>query len=227
MPDSLEGSLLEVSLDDAYLVARLPGAHRTLSWGIVGGGLSESETVVWREVRNRDLGPSVDPVALLSESLSQTGFPDAVGLLTSAPLADYGSATETMGGIVATCIATVGLANALTTGDPPDARPKKFGTINLLVWVSEGLSEAATIEALSIATEARTLAVLSARVPSRVSGNPATGTGTDCIVIASPLSASGATYAGKHTVIGSLIGQVCLRAMEQGIDNWRRRTDHG
>ena len=65
----------------------------------------------------------------------------------------------------ARCVATVGLGNALCAGDPPVAG-EPAGTINLLCHVSTPLSELALLEALALAAEARTLALLEARVPS-------------------------------------------------------------
>jgi len=70
----------------------------------------------------------------------------------------------------------------------------------------------ASLEALALAAEARALAVREAEIPSRVSGMPATGTGTDCIAIAAPDHPEGLRYVGKHTVMGHLIGAACLEA---------------
>lgn len=213
-----------ITLDDSHLIVSLPGAHRTLSWALVGGGLRQSSAVVWKEVRNKDLGPNVSAEALLRNALERVGHPEATGLLTSAPLVDYCVARASDDGVSALAVATVGLSNALTVGDPSDIRPKTFGTINILAWFSEELSEEATAEALSIATEARTRAVLEANVPSRVSGLAATGTGTDCIVVGSPLLGPSLPFAGKHTVAGSLIGRASYEAVVGGIEKWRSRS---
>jgi len=42
---------------------------------------------VWRQVCNAELGPGVDPEALLRTSLDEVALPEAVGLLTSCALA--------------------------------------------------------------------------------------------------------------------------------------------
>tara|TARA_R110002096_G_scaffold16898_3_gene57773 strand:+ start:39909 stop:40421 length:513 start_codon:yes stop_codon:yes gene_type:complete len=162
--------------------------------------------------------------SLLQESLDAVGHPNAIGLLTSAPLRDYCAVQETRDGHTAVALATVGLSNALAVGDPPNINPRSFGTINVLAWFSHGLSQSATVEALSIAAEARTTAVLEAKVQSRVSEEFASGTGTDCIVVASPVSPEEHSYAGKHTNAGSLLGQTCLAAVRGGISKWRTRS---
>jgi adenosylcobinamide amidohydrolase len=118
------------------------------------------------------------------------------------------------------CIATVGLSNALRIGDPP-GRPKfRPGTINILCWLSHSLSDEAYLEAMSVAVEARTTAVLNAGVVSARTGDPATGTGTDCIVIAAPQGQSFEIYAGKHTPLGHVIGAAVLEAVQRGIEEW-------
>jgi adenosylcobinamide amidohydrolase len=115
-------------------------------------------------------------------------------------------------------VATVGLGNALRVGDP--ALPAASGTINLLCRLSVPLSPTAALEALTIAAEARTVAVREAALPSRRSGRFASGTGTDCIVLAAPVGPAGAAYAGKHTAIGQVIGAAVGDAVARGIEDW-------
>ena len=107
-------------------------------------------------------------------------------------------------------------------GDAPGANAMApVGTINLLCAVSVPLSEEAALEALSIAVEARTAAVLEARHPSRRSGAPATGTGTDCVVLAWPEPvAPPAVFAGKHTALGHVIGRAVGDCVRAGVADW-------
>src|SRR5262249_47233931 len=148
----------------------------------------------------------------------------AVGLLTGCNLDGYVDVERRRDDVVARCIATVGLGNALRAGDPP-ADAERIGTINLLCWVSTPLAEEALVEALALAAEARTAAVLDASVPSPLTGRPATGTGTDCIVIAAPAAAGGAWFAGKHTLVGHLIGSAAGDATRQGVEGWKQAKD--
>ncbi len=203
------------------LVARFPAAHRVASWAIVNGGLAVADAVAWLEVRNADLPRDRDPQAYLAERLAGAELGGAVGLLTSRKLSAHVVHAARHGGSAAHCVATVGLGNALCAGDPPGPGPAA-GTINLLCHVSEPLSDHALLEALALAAEARTLALLEARVPSRVSGRPATGTGTDCIAIAAPRSEPGARhrYAGKHTALGHVIAAAVHGAIARGVQDW-------
>ena len=81
-----------VELFDRHMVVSLPGPHQTLSWAIAGGGLHRTDLVVWHQVYNNDIGAGVDPAQLLAERLQANGHANAVGLMTSAPLASWWSA---------------------------------------------------------------------------------------------------------------------------------------
>jgi adenosylcobinamide amidohydrolase len=217
------GPALAPSLEDdgRLLVVRFAQPQRTLSSALVGGGFHRTHAVAWRFVRNAELPPEIDPAALLGRALTAAGLDDAVGMLTARDLACFDHVTEASGGACAHAVATVGLGNALAAGDPPG--PLAVGTINVLLHLSQPLEAVAFVEALALAAEARTAAVLEARVLSRRSCRWATGTGTDCLVVAAPLAAAGvepARYVGKHTLLGSLAGAAVYAAVSRGARRW-------
>lgn len=218
-PPDLAGALT-VARDDAWLIARFAAPQRLASWAIVGGGLHRASAVAWLRVTDRDLRPPVDERDLLRARLGARGLAGAVGLLTSADLDCFVDETRSWGDQRARCVVTVGLGNALRAGDPPGPSAR-IGTINLLCALDEPLTDEALVEALALAAEARALAVREADIPSRRTGAPASGTGTDCVVIAAPDRAGGARYAGKHTAIGHLIGATVYDAVARGIAGWR------
>ena len=206
------------------LIVRLGGVHRTLSWAVTGGGFARARAVVWRRVGDDELLPDVDPAALLRASLAARDLDGAVGMLTARDLDAYDCVTRSLDGVSARAVATVGLSNAVAAGDSPGvlAGPmmSRVGTINVLVQLSHALDDAGLAEALALAAEARTAAVLAARVPSRRSARPATGTGTDCIVIAAPDEGAPLGWVGKHTVTGALVGGVVGEAVARGVRRW-------
>jgi len=207
-----------------FLIVDLGGPHRLASWAIVGGGLVEGRTVAWCQVDDDELAPPVDPRSFLEARLREADVPTAVGLMTGTSLDHYVEVTKACGSSTVRCLVTVGLENALRAGDLPDERAHP-GTINLLCRLPKPVSDEALLEALALASEARTLAVLEAGIRSRRSGRPATGTGTDCIVVAAPLGPVTEVYAGKHTELGHLIGAAVAEAVERGVRGWLAR--HG
>lgn len=211
---------LALSLQPSWLIAQFATDHAMTSWAVVGGGLRTARTVAWLQVRDAELSPAIDAPDFLRARLDAAGLAGAVGLLTSRRLDRYVDVTAAHGDVHARCIATVGTGNALRAGDPPgDAR---IGTINLLCHVSVALSAEARLEALALATEARALAVREADVASTRTGLPASGTGTDCVVIAAPAHGAPAIYAGKHTALGHVIGAAVLEATRRGVAGSQR-----
>lgn len=210
---------LETVREKRMLVARFARPQRFLSWAIVGGGAHRGRAVAWCQVKDGELPPEIDARTLLSDRLASAGVPDAVGLLTGADVGRYVHQVAASAGLEARCVVTVGLSNRLRAGDSPGpARP--VGTINLLCALSRPLSDGAMIEAIALATEARTVAVLESGALSLRSGLAASGTGTDCQVVAAPDEGEPLTYVGKHTEAGHLLGRVVLAAVTLGVRAW-------
>ncbi len=217
-PSLADPTAPELRAGGRLLVIRFARPHAALSWAVVGGGRGRAQAVVWRQVDDAELGPNVDPGELLRTALAAEGLHDAIGLLTARDLSTFSDVTLGEGRARARCVATVGLGNALAAGDPPTGR--HVGTINLLVQLVSPLSEGALVEAVALASEARTAALLELRVRSVRSPRCATGTGTDCIVVVAPEGPGGARYAGKHTVLGAAIGAAVFEATRRGARRW-------
>jgi adenosylcobinamide amidohydrolase len=139
-----------------------------------------------------------------------------VGLLTSRDLGRYRLDTACSGHAEAVCLATVGLTNAERIGRRRQVPRDGHGTINLLAVTDTPLSDAALLELLSIAAEARTAAVME-HGPD-LPGGRATGTGTDCIVVGAPPGE--ARFAGLHTEVGEVVGSAVHRAVSAGVRDW-------
>jgi adenosylcobinamide amidohydrolase len=211
----------ELSACGRWLEVDLCTPHESFGWTLIGGGRRQIQHVFWHSVSDLDLSPEVDAKQFFEDRRNQrAGDSEGAGFLTGCSLAGFVERRCERGDLSARCIATVGLGNALRIGDPPASDGMSPHTINILLQTSCPLSECASMEALSLVAEARTLAVLEGRVPSVVGQAPATGTGTDCIVVASPLCAnseSALAFAGKHTPIGHLIGVCVYWAVGYGI----------
>ncbi|AOP36537.1 adenosylcobinamide amidohydrolase [Leptospira tipperaryensis] len=196
-------------------------SHNVLSWAVVGGGWEKTNHVIWHRVRNEDLTLEIDPEEYFLNKWNarkQTG--NVVGLLTSASLENYSETILQENECSIRTLVTVGLGNAVCIGDRPYRSPT-YGTINILVQSSIPMNLKASIEAVSLIAEARSLAVLEAKIPSNTSKKFSTGTGTDCIAFASPDFSPIASYTGKHTLSGHLIGKSVYDSVSQGIENWK------
>jgi adenosylcobinamide amidohydrolase len=201
--------------------------HSMVGWTLIGGGWHQAQRVFWHQVSDADLLPEVDAKLFFEERRKQwTTDTNGVGFLTGCSLDEFVEIRRDRGKLSVRCVATIGLRNALRIGDPPGATAFSPGTINILLHISQPVSECASLEALSLVAEARTAAVLDGHVPSSIGTTIATGTGTDCIVVASPLGSnddSTLSYAGKHTELGHLIGSCVYDAVSQGIKQSKQR----
>ncbi|MFT5587397.1 MAG: adenosylcobinamide amidohydrolase [Cognaticolwellia sp.] len=206
---------MRVERDGPWLDVHFEQPQHVLSWAIVGGGLGTGQRIAWRKVSDGDVAGDV--VAWTQRQAAERGI-DGPVMLTAASLDRLSRAECSVGGITARALVTVGLNNRLAVGDPPGPGP--VGTINLLVHVDVPLSVAALLEALSIAVQARTAAVIDAGLPSVVSGKQATGTGTDCVVLVCPMQGDEQVYSGMHTALGSAIGQAVRSACDTGVREW-------
>lgn len=210
--------MIEVNLERPWLIAALARPMRVLSWAPHRAGFVTTERIVWREVRNADLVPGFDAEAWLAEELGAAGLGQAVAMMTSRDVGTWRLEVVTVEGLRAACLATVGLSNAESVGQRLPWHAAEFGTINLAVAVEAELTEAAQLEALSIAVEARTAAVMAAGW--ELATGTATGTGTDCVALAC-LPGAG-RYAGKHTAAGEAVGAAVRGAVAAATADWLR-----
>lgn len=199
------------------LVASFAQPVTVLSWATARPGRQLARRVVWLEVKDADLPPDVDPAALLDARLEEAGLHDAVAMMTARDVRRHHVAVARSGDITAQCLATAGLSNAGRVGTACGAC-SPVGTINLLAAVSAPLTEAALLEAVSIATQARTAAVMDCAYETP--GGVATGTGTDCIAVACPAEGEAAPFAGLHTPVGEALGAAVYEAVRAGTREW-------
>lgn len=205
--------------DPAALVVRFDRPARAASSAVLGGGLRDVHAVVHHSVRPGDERALAEPVVWLRGVCRQLALdPEtAVALVTGVDLARTVRVEEAAAGISVVAFATAGLTNALRVGDPATFASVAPGTINVIVVIDAPLSDAALVEAVSMTVEARTLAVLEAGVSSTRSRLPATGTGTDAIVVVAPRDGATLAYCGKHTVLGERLGRSVLRAVATAV----------
>ncbi|MEY8802044.1 adenosylcobinamide amidohydrolase [Leisingera sp. XS_AS12] len=214
-----------VTLERPWIEFNLGADMQVLSWAVNRPGLVTARRILWREVRNSDLPRDLDVTEWFVGKLSARGCDDAVAFLTSRDVRHYCEASAEVEGIQTHAVATVGLSNAERVGSRMDYSHRTWGTINVALRLSQGLTHAGLIEAMSIAVQARTAAVMEADID--LPSGTATGTGTDCVAVAAPTGAT--SYAGLHTATGEAIGKAVYQAVHAGALEWnsinRRAAD--
>jgi adenosylcobinamide hydrolase len=191
--------------DLPLLVWRFKAPVRVIASAPHGGGLG-----VRRWVLNAEVPASYgrrDPdrhLARLGVSLGLSGR--GVGMLTAADVRSFTTGTD--GGVEA--VATVGLTHPILAAAPEEGHTGELvGTINLVVLVPARLSDAALVNAVSTATEAKTQALHDA-------GFVATGTATDALCVACPDAGPPGAFGGPRSVWGGRIARAVHRAVLAG-----------
>ena len=187
------------------LVWRFPTPLRVIASSPHGGGLG-----VRRWVLNAQVSASYarrDPehhLGKLGVSLGLAGR--GVGMLTAADVLHYAAATDHGVEVVA----TVGLGHPTQAAAPDEGRLGSLvGTINIVVLLPERLSDAALVNAVATATEAKVQAV-------RDLGYAATGTATDALCLACPDDGPRHSFGGPRSVWGARLARAVHTAVVSG-----------
>jgi adenosylcobinamide amidohydrolase len=209
--------------DYPWLTLDLGRDMRVISWAPHRPGIVTARHILWREVRNADLTEDFDALAWLAQECKIRDMKQAVAMLTSRKIATFSVAETSIGGVFAQAVATVGLSNAERAA-PSELYVERtntvYGTINIAVITECNLNDIGLIEAQSIASAARTAAVLESGAMATT--GPATGTGTDCIAVAAP--AGQEAFCGLHTPQGKAIAAAVYAAVREGADQWLAET---
>jgi len=211
-----------VSCGRPWLVAEFGSSTRMVSWSLNRPGFATATKIAWLEVGNEELIHVDEPLSWFQRRLEAEGLGDAVGLITARNVARFEIATAVVEGVRADCLITLGLNNGETVGQrqDPTHHPLNAGTINILSSVSVPLTDGALLEMSSIATQARTTALVRFGYRRPFMNDIVTGTGTDCIVAAAPLSDAPIGYAGMHTAVGEAVGRSVLEATATAAKTW-------
>ncbi|MDH4187639.1 MAG: adenosylcobinamide amidohydrolase, partial [Nitrospira sp.] len=205
------------------LIVDLGRLRTVLSSAPRGGGITRAKYILNHQVAAKPVGQAdrsrdrcarcADPARALGALALALDIHDPfVGLMTAVSLEQLVVMREATDEIMVEGFVTVGTSNAVRAGEPVVRKPQTGsslypGTINLILVTNARLSASAMVGMVQVATEAKTAALLRAKVKSWTGRAGATGTGTDAVVV---VSGNGPTlrYSGTHTILGELVGRV-------------------
>lgn len=175
---------------------------------MLGGGIGSRAWILNAQVPGGY--PRLDPDRHLAEIAAAEGLSGpGAGLMTAADVAAYTTAED--GGVTATV--TTGLGVRGWAAAPDDDRPPAFrpGTVNIVVSLPVAFSDAALVNAVATATEAKVQALLDA-------GLDCSGTPTDAVCVAAPEPGpdGGEPFAGPRSTWGARIARAVHSAVRAG-----------
>lgn len=204
------------------LVADRP--RRVLSSAPGRGGLVTASAWLNTHVRHDAPLDPAGPAAILAGVASTRGLPaDTVAMMTGAAMTTLRVASGVIEGEGFSIVLTAGLSNARAPGDPAEQRglhgpAGPAGTINIALFTSACLSDAAMVETMGTIAEARAATLAMHSVASPVSGRIATGTGTDATAVFCASAGRAVVYTGKHTLVGEKVARLVMTALTASID---------
>ena len=217
-----------------YYLLRLKQPMQFLSSAPLGEGFLEAPWVLSQQVDIND--PLPTPLELLRRCGQRRGIPpgqDFVGLLTAVEHEDLQVVTCAENGVTVTTLATVGVVHGSSprqdqlldfgsASEGPDPSMQTPGTINTVTLIDGHLSPGALVRASTLATEAKTLALVEAGLHTR-EGYISTGTATDATVVGHTRRGRRFEYAGMATLVGWLLGHATYGAVKQGLAAFQER----
>ena len=223
------GVFLERTADHIHL--RLQEPRQVLSSAVLGGGWGQvSHLLNLKVAADPGNGGQLTPQQALQDYASQHGWQGPlVGMMTAAAMGSLRMVRVEQADLELAVLVTSGLANARRAGDRAEYRHLKaavaeVGTINIVLLCSARLSPAAMVEASMMITEAKAAALQQRQILSPVSGQLATGTGTDAVAIINGIgaldnsSAGVIEYCGKHTLLGEYLARATIAALTDSFD---------
>ncbi|MFJ6071215.1 adenosylcobinamide amidohydrolase [Streptomyces sp. NPDC093065] len=179
---------------------------RMVSSAVLGGGLAERGWVLNAQVSHGYR--RTDPARHLADLARAAGARGpGVGLMTAADVSAFGRARD--GGAEAVATAGISVRGWAAVPGEGAAPPSPPGTVNIVAALPVALSDAALVNAVMTATEAKVQALLDA-------GLDCSGTPTDAVCVAARAPAGGAethAFAGPRSEWGARLARAVHRAV--------------
>ncbi|MGM0854170.1 MAG: adenosylcobinamide amidohydrolase [Bacillota bacterium] len=228
-----EGEIEDPVLDEHYLNVEedyihfsAPFSLKCMSSGIIGAGIGWYKHFINRRVpADYDCSDyHEDMKGFLVQKDLDSSF--SVGMMTALPLNNMVCDRFETHGHSVFVVVTAGIGNAIDVSTSYQyGIESKPGTINTWVFINGNLSDEAYIEALVTSTEAKVRALHDMNVRDRRTGQLATGTPTDSILIASSQKGGLEPFAGPITPIGKLIGRGVYEVTKKAIQRYLDQTE--
>ncbi|MFD3651933.1 adenosylcobinamide amidohydrolase [Streptomyces sp. NPDC058620] len=189
-----------------HLVWRLGPGWRVCSSAVLGGGIGPRAWILNAQVPSGY--PRMDPEHHLAGIAAAEGLTGpGAGLMTAADVTARTTAADT--DVTATVTAGLGVRGWAAAPAEGVEGPPLPGTVNIVVTLPVALSDAALVNAVATATEAKVQALLDA-------GLDCSGTPTDAVCVAAPEPAAGRPgepFAGPRSLWGARLARAVHSAV--------------
>jgi adenosylcobinamide amidohydrolase len=217
----LLGEDLKLLLKDDLLALISKTELTTVSSAVYNGGFKKAKVILNVHVPEGYDQKAIheNPEYFILEALKNLGVEpqQSVGMITAADVKNFSIVTTKKEELMVGAIATAGCSFAETAGEKIEASVKSLGTVNTIVVIHGNPTESCLMQAFITATEAKTAGLRELDVRSKYSGDPATGTITDSIVIASTNMGSKIRFGGPASKLGQMVGYCTREAVKDAV----------
>lgn len=205
---------LQVEQYDEYIKIQSPYPLKTFSSAVIGAGFGWEKIFVNRHVdKNYNCD---DPYQEFKEYLQNLGVDheETIGMMTAAILSDATFVKVVEKDFSIIVVVTAGLSNAVDASKAylQSESLTTVGTINTWVFIDGKLTDAAFVQAMMTATEAKVKALHEENILDPVTQTIATGTSTDSLMVAATQTGTELPYAGTITPLGKNIAKAVFEA---------------
>lgn len=225
---------IRAEVDKKKLVISSERPLEVLSSAVLNGGFTtankiinihvpeENEENIHKNSEDLDKALHENPEDILKRALMKLGIDsdEVVGIMTNADVRNVHLSSQSHNEIALNAFVTAGVDVAATAGEPTisevnSLKNNKGGTINIILLIDGNLTKSCMVDAVKTITEAKTVTLRELDVRSYFSGDPASGTVTDSVVVGCTKSGKPVKYAGTATVLGELIGKSIKEALKK------------
>ncbi len=222
---NLEGKVGRLVLKDNVLAALSDIELTTVSSAIYNGGFRKTHAILNVQAKDdlNDEQLHANPQKFIADSAKKLHLStDFVGMVTAAAVDKFALASKTEGELTVTVIATAVDTEGNTCSHAEKAGEiinveEMLGTINIMVIIDGNPTESCMVSTVLTATEAKSAAMWELDIRSRYSGDVATGTITDAIIVAKTNRGSPIVYGGPASKLGQLVGHCTKKAVKESI----------
>ena len=221
----LSGNSGKLVLKENVLAAIFDTELSTVSSAIYNGGFKKAKAILNvqapEEFSDQEL--HANPQKFIVDSAKKVGISENfVGMVTAAAVDKFVLVTKKYGDLAVSVIATAVDPEGNTCSHAESAGEiikveEMTGTINIMVIIDGNPTESCLVSTVLTATEAKTAALWELDIRSRYSGDIATGTITDAIIVAKTNRGSPIVYGGPASKLGQLVGYCTRKAVKEAV----------
>jgi adenosylcobinamide amidohydrolase len=221
----LSGNIGKLVLKDNVLAVLFDTELSTVSSAIYNGGFKKVKAILNvqapEEYSDRKLHDN--PQKFIIVAAKKIGLSESfVGMVTAAAVDKFALVTKKDDNLSVSVTATAvdpegnTCSHAESAGETIKVE-EMTGTINIMVIIDGNPTESCMISSVLTATEAKTAALWELNIRSRYSGDIATGTITDAIIVAKTSRGAPIVYGGPASKLGQLVGYCTRKAVKEAV----------